>query len=1025
MRFSAPANLPAPLLFAAAIVALASLAAPLAAQGVPPDGDWRTFDTEHFRVTFQADLEPVARHAAAVAERTHAVLVAELTEPPAGPIDLVVTDHADYSNGFATPLPSNRITVYARPPLSVNGLGYTRDWIELVVAHELVHIFHLDRTSPLGHAVRTVFGRVPFTWPVFPVIGTPPWSLEGLATHYESRLTGAGRVHGSFHDMVIRTAALEAEIPELGDVTALSPVWPGGHRVYIYGSEFMDWIARTQGEATHRRLIDATADSWLPPFLWFDRLAREPLGASFEELYDRWREEAAASAQATVRRVRTAGVTTTERVAGRGPFAVAPRVSPDGGRLAYSADDYRSSPATRVVDLSTGRVRTLSQRNAGAQLLGPASWLPDGSALVVAQLEHDGPYRIWSDLWLLGVDGEERRLTDDERLAQPAVAPDGRRVAAIQAHRGGLRLVIHDLEAGTTRTLMDTEPGDGFDSPRWSPDGRRLAVTRFADGRQDLVMVDAETGEWAPVTDDAALDRSPVWTPDGEWILFSSDRTGVPNIFAAAAPAREAGSHGWSWDIRQVTDVLTGAFDPEPSPDGRTLFMSVYHNDGWHIERMPLVPGEWRAAPSPTLEYREGVLSAAVDTLGQGHAHAQGESRPYSPWPTLRPHFWLPSYWSVGGPLVEPLRFVGAYSFGWDVLQRHSWEAGAAVDVHTGRIMGDVSWTWRGLGNPRITAGARRDWEASGSVEMPDGSLEGVLRREDRVHLDALLLRQRWRRSAWLRLSAEAEWLEFEGRALSDEELRQAGIELSRLNTVGLSLGPGFTTADLYPFSISYEDGMSASAGVGRWWRTDAGANGEDAWGHAYDELLGRASGYLALPLGGFARPVLAARVAGLYRDGPTAAPTSIGGLSGELSLDVGSVGTISGDFLPVRGFSDGVRVGTRAWTAAAELRFPIHMPGAPPHAPRPGPQEPGIFGLSVTSLHGVLFADAGDAWCADDEPLSCTTGGAVVSAGAELGTTTGILQNALLQLRGGVAVRLRGPSPGRVTAYLAFGPSF
>jgi hypothetical protein len=134
--------------------ALGLAIAPAAAQGPPPDGDWDTFRTEHFRVTYQHGLEGLARHAAAVAERTHRILSEDLVRPPRGPIDLVVTDHVDFSNGFATPFTSNRIVVFARPPLGTPSLAFSRDWLELVVAHELVHIFHLEHAGPVGRAIR-------------------------------------------------------------------------------------------------------------------------------------------------------------------------------------------------------------------------------------------------------------------------------------------------------------------------------------------------------------------------------------------------------------------------------------------------------------------------------------------------------------------------------------------------------------------------------------------------------------------------------------------------------------------------------------------------------------------------------------------------------------------------------------------------------------------------------------------------------------------------------------------------------
>lgn len=130
---------------------------------VPPDEAWRTLTTEHFRVTFPRHLEALGRRAGARAERAYHQLSSAFVDPPGGIIDLLVTDHTDTSNGFARVTPSNRITVYARPPVDDPSLGYFDDWLELVITHELAHVFHLDRTGALGRLVRGVFGRVPAT----------------------------------------------------------------------------------------------------------------------------------------------------------------------------------------------------------------------------------------------------------------------------------------------------------------------------------------------------------------------------------------------------------------------------------------------------------------------------------------------------------------------------------------------------------------------------------------------------------------------------------------------------------------------------------------------------------------------------------------------------------------------------------------------------------------------------------------------------------------------------------------------
>ena len=179
-------------LAAAAVVTLllVCVAAPISAQ-VAPDQRWRTLDTPHFRVTFPEGLELLGRETAARAEWAYELLSRELVDPPARRIDIVVTDDVDYANGSATPLPTNRIVLHAHPPTDTPELAYTADWLELLVLHELVHIFHLDHAGGIWRLLRGAFGR---NAAFFPGAFTPSWLIEGLATQMESAHTAGGRV---------------------------------------------------------------------------------------------------------------------------------------------------------------------------------------------------------------------------------------------------------------------------------------------------------------------------------------------------------------------------------------------------------------------------------------------------------------------------------------------------------------------------------------------------------------------------------------------------------------------------------------------------------------------------------------------------------------------------------------------------------------------------------------------------------------------------------------------------------------
>ena len=330
-----------PLALAIQLLVIAVCVGPSQAQRVPPDEPWRTFETEHFRVTFPEKLEDLARRVSDRAEWAHARLSKHFVRGPQGTIDLVITDHADVANGYATPFPSNRIVLYARTPVDSFLLGNFDDWLELLIVHELTHIFHLDRTG--RYNLRWLFGRIPTPVFGFPAFATPRWVIEGIGTWYESGLTGAGRVLGTYHDMVLRTAALEGRFESIGQAGGWSPQWPGGLRVYIYGSMFFEYLMRKYGRDRMSAFVEAVEGQWIPYRL--DAAGRNAFGVSLSREWrawaNGWRTEAAGLDD---RLTRFGAVSQPEKVTQGARYALYPLVSPDGSALVYLRSDGRSDP---------------------------------------------------------------------------------------------------------------------------------------------------------------------------------------------------------------------------------------------------------------------------------------------------------------------------------------------------------------------------------------------------------------------------------------------------------------------------------------------------------------------------------------------------------------------------------------------------------------------------------------------------------------------------------------------------------
>ncbi|HZD80935.1 MAG TPA: hypothetical protein VE646_12970, partial [Actinomycetota bacterium] len=227
--------------------ALTLLAAMPQARAQVPNARYRQFETEHFRVVFPREMEPFARRAAAGAEWAYAALARDLVGPPPGRIALVLSDGSDAPNASATPIPRNRVVLDIAPQIVSRQLNNYPDWVDLTLAHELTHVFHLDRAEGVWRVPRALFGRFPLFFPAF---YQPVWMIEGLATYEESRLTGAGRADGSYFRTILAAQARAGEFHPVDAGNGIAPLWPAGQTPYAYGSHYLRSLARAHGDST-------------------------------------------------------------------------------------------------------------------------------------------------------------------------------------------------------------------------------------------------------------------------------------------------------------------------------------------------------------------------------------------------------------------------------------------------------------------------------------------------------------------------------------------------------------------------------------------------------------------------------------------------------------------------------------------------------------------------------------------------------------------------------------------------------
>ena len=542
-------------------------AAGYAASEFPPQYRWRTITTEHFYVHFHQGEDEVAQRATSIAERAHTRLVPLLGWEPSSRTHIILTDHVDVSNGSATPFPDNRIEIYVSAPGGdpSSAIGYYDDWLNMVITHEYAHILHLDQARGFGGAVRKVFGRQ--FWMGFPNLWSPSWLTEGLATVMESELTEAGRLKGTFVDMILRTAAIENRFATEAQSSGLSPEWPGGGSRYFYGSKFLSWLAQKHGVDKLTQYINEYSGNVVP--FRVNATAEDVYDQSLKSLWNEWSAEAQREYREQHQRLVAEGLTTRETLTDLGYETKYPLVSPDGMRLAYGHDGPFEQPTIRVRDLATGRnVATHTVNN-----LSSISWSADGRSIAYTQMEFVRSFKLVSDLYIWTIGEGVRRVTHDARLKDPAFTPDGKLIA-VQNSGGRNRLVEVD-PAGTVRVLIEPRDITQFSEPTVSHDGSRIAVAEWANGRIDVVLYSRDGRRVTNLTQSSpqSTNASPRFSRDDRTIWFSSDITGIPNIY-------EINTDGGS--PRRLTNVYGAAFYPTSS-DGRRFYYSDYSADGFDV----------------------------------------------------------------------------------------------------------------------------------------------------------------------------------------------------------------------------------------------------------------------------------------------------------------------------------------------------------------------------------------------------------------------------------------------------------
>ena len=616
--------------------------------------------TAHFHIIFQESLRCAVPYLARQCEEAYQTLTPIFGWCPEEKVEVLFLDAFDTHNGWATPIPHNRMAIYAAGAEPGSSIFQPGNYLRRTIYHELTHVLSMDMRYGYNRALSGFFGKVLpinddplssllFYFSASPVALAPTWYLEGIAIWAETEFAPPGRGRGSVPDMIFRCAVKEGNLLPYSCWDLDIPYWPYGLGAYLYGAKLVQYVCEnSQADEPIGELTKSIAHAFM---FNFDSRSRQLTGKRFGSLVWEmlWHERE--FQHKNIEELTKLALTNVQRLTKPEIIVYQPVFA--GNKIYFSAREEDSRDSLYVYIPEEKKTQKIACARTTAAF-GSLCASPDNRYLYYTRLDikHKDNY-LYKVMRLDTRNHTDKLVTDTGRYRAIDISPDGRNMVAVSMRAGKSFLVEVPLalagEEKAEKVLASSLLQQNFSSPRYAMDGNRISYVRGDEDGFSLIVFDPEHGTDHVIMESRRQLLFPTWHPDGESIVFSSDENGVYNLYEIQADG--------TGKPTPLTHVTGGVFSPDFSSDGKEMAAVAYDSKGYYLSVIPYNPHALAGEQLPCIhtawkgKMREVKQTEPDVTTSETHT----EPQTYSSFKNIRFDYWGPwltaSYSGVQGGL--------------------------------------------------------------------------------------------------------------------------------------------------------------------------------------------------------------------------------------------------------------------------------------------------------------------------------------------------------------------------------------